>query len=89
MPPHAGNGTKVWQWISGILASVIVAYAVGRMGGWFTWGKAAQAAANLPDRIEVQAMVDRGDATVQELLTAQLTAIDKKLDELIAGQGGG
>lgn len=34
-----------------------------------------------------QRMVDRGDETVKELLTIQLDAIDKKLDQLIAAQG--
>ena len=33
-----------------------------------------------------QRMVDRGDETVKELLTIQLDAIDKKLDQLIAAQ---
>ena len=46
-------------------------------------------AANHISTTDAQKMVDRGDETVKELLTSQLEAIDKKLDQLIAAQGGG
>ncbi len=80
MATHNGGLKRANYVLSGLVlvlvGSLITSFAV-----------ASNRAATHISVTAAQRMVDRGDDTVKELLTIQLDAIDKKLDQLIAAQG--
>lgn len=78
-----GNGSlKV---ITGVLTGAVLL-----LGGALINSNTAASnhAATHISRQDAQAMVDRGDETVKELLTSKLETIEAKIDTLIATQGG-
>lgn len=81
----AQHGNGVWKWISGILASVLVAGVVTTTGAWFAWGQQAQAAVG---REEVEKMVDREIGHVNESIGLLRDDI-ADLRKLVVKQGGG
>lgn len=69
-----GNGGKI---ITGLIGLVLV--LAGALANEYA------KASNHISRMDAQAMVDRGDYVIKE----RLDRIDAKLDQLLAGQGGG
>lgn len=77
------NGTM--KVITGVLTGAVLLLGGALLN---SYAAASNHAATHISRTDAQAMVDRGDDTVKEILGLHLKVIEAKIDTLIAAQGG-